>query len=456
MNEKKKALMLFRRDLRSEDNTALNCAMNECDEVIPCFIFDNYLLEKWADTMRVSFLMKCLEDLDSELKKKNSQVHTGFGDYLETLSKILEELEITHLYFNIDYTPYAQKRDEKIIELCKEKGIEVKTSHDLMLNAPEEVLKNDGMPYTIFTPYYKKAEQLEVKVPQTRNGNLAKKSFESFVSIEEIKKKYTKEHPKQALLGGRTEALELLEKAKNLKNYKEERDFPILDATTHLSAHFRFGTLSPREAYYFIKENISNSESLIRQLYWHDFFIQIAYHFPHVFTESFNKKYKHIEWNEDKELFKKWCEGKTGFPLVDAAMKELNETGYMHNRSRMLVASFLTKDLHINWIWGERYFAEKLLDFDPCVNNGSWQWAASTGCDAQPYFRIFNPWRQQVRFDPEANYIKRWLPELKDIKAELLHKLDESRPLTMPSSYPKPIVNHKVASKIAIELFKKS
>ena len=245
---------------------------------------------------------------------------------------------------------------------------------------------------------------------------------------------------------GRSGAMSILKRLGEYKNYGEERDLPELDATTHLSAHLKFGTCSVREAYYAIRKN------LIRQLYWRDFYTHIAWHFPHVFGHAFKRQYDELPWRNDRKAFNAWCRGRTGFPIVDAGMRQLNNSGFMHNRVRMITASFLIKDLHIDWRWGERYFATRLIDYDPCVNNGNWQWAASTGCDPQPWFRIFNPWRQQKKFDGNCAYIHRWVPELDNVPASRIHKVNEGGKIP---GYPAPIVDHAARVKITKKLYKK-
>jgi deoxyribodipyrimidine photo-lyase len=256
-----------------------------------------------------------------------------------------------------------------------------------------------------------------------------------------------------ALRGGRTEGLKRLRLIDGMTSYKADRDIPALGATTMLSAHHKFGTISIRETYWRAAEAFGVSCHLISELYWRDFFTHIAWHFPHVFKGAFRPEYNALEWNRSKKDFQRWCEGKTGFPIVDAGMRQMNETGYMHNRVRMIVASFLVKDLHINWQRGEKYFAQKLLDYDPAVNNGNWQWAASTGCDAQPYFRIFNPWLQQKKFDPDAEYIKRWVPELKNVSVKDIHQGYKPN-LFSDVKYPEPMVDHAAERQETLKRFK--
>jgi deoxyribodipyrimidine photo-lyase len=253
--------------------------------------------------------------------------------------------------------------------------------------------------------------------------------------------------------GGHEEAISLLRKIKTLENYHEIRNIPAINGTSKLSAHNKFGTLSIREVYSAIVHYFGQEHTLIKELYWRDFFTHIQFHFPHVLGHAFQKKFEHVKWSQNEKHFLSWCEGKTGFPIVDAGMRELNATGYMHNRVRMITACFLVKDLHIDWRWGEKYFAQKLVDYDPAVNNGNWQWAASTGCDAQPYFRIFNPWLQQKKFDPQCLYIKRWIPELVTVDVKTIHSLEKNRE-TIITNYPSPMINHDKERKITIQLYR--
>ena len=447
-----KTVMLFRRDLRLQDNTALLKALKNSDKVIPLFIFTPTQIKdnSYKGMHSFEFMINSLEELDKELKKLGSKLHIAYAEPTQVLSQI----NCDAVYFNKDYTPYSISRDEAINDIIK-----VYSYHDALLNPPQTVLKQDNTPYTIFTPYYNKAKQMPVKKPQyltsglinfiTQKLTIQKIPYET--TIDEIKKKYLKKNnPKLAVKGGRTEGLKLLNELQEnkLKQYDEQRDFPNIKGTSLLSAHNKFGTISIREIYH----NTQQNPSFTRQLYWRDFSTQIAFHFPKVFGNEFQKKFSFVKWDYDEDNFKKWCLGKTGFPIIDAGMRELNTTGYMHNRVRMIVASFLTKTLHIDWRWGEKYFAQKLVDYDPCINNASWQWAASTGCDAQPYFRIFNPWRQQIRFDPECEYIKKWVEELSNTSYQTIHNLEKQKPLTL-LNYPSPIVDYKKEKEETLKRF---
>jgi len=262
--------------------------------------------------------------------------------------------------------------------------------------------------------------------------------------------KHTNEHAH--VRGGTAQAKKIVRSIAHFKNYTTTRDIPAL-STTNLSAYLKFGCISIRQIYHAIEQTLGKHHPLIRQLYWRDFFTYLAYHSPFVFGHPYHKKYEKLPWSKNMSFFKAWCQGKTGFPIVDAGMRQLNTTGFMHNRVRMIVASFLVKDLHINWLWGEKYFAQQLIDYDPMINNGNWQWCASTGSDAQPYFRIFNPWIQQKKFDPQCIYIKRWIPELKDIEPKIIHNWFGSHNVEI-KQYPRPLIDHKIESALAKKMYK--
>ena len=448
------AIFLFRRDLRLYDNTGLIAALENHENVIPIYILDEYLLNNPNLSLNATqFIRESLHDLANQLFAHKGILIIFKGKPLQIIEKLLNnlELKVSSLIFNRDYTPYALRRDSKILELCKRYKVEVIQYSDLLLNEPESVLKSNGQPYTIFTPYYRNASQKVVKRPTAnKSTNYFTESIENDLSSF-IDKEINFHNNSIEIKGGREQALDILQNIQKFQNYSIDRDFPSIQGTTRLSAHLKFGTVSIREVYHVIKNE--SIKSLLRQLYWREFYIHIGYHFPHVFNNSFNQKYNNLDWSYDKKTFHSWCEGNTGFPIVDAGMRELNQTGYMHNRIRMIVASFLTKDLLIDWKWGEKYFAKKLIDFDISINNGNWQWAASTGTDAQPYFRIFNPWLQQKKFDKDCIYIKKYIPEITHLSPREIHNLDKKRPSNL-SNYPKPIVDHKKVRNTAIIMFK--
>jgi deoxyribodipyrimidine photo-lyase len=437
-----KTLFIFRRDLRLDDNLGLLYALEHSKSVIPCFIFTPEQIEKnpYRGDASLQFMLESLEDLDWQLSQKKAWLQIFYGKPEKIVERCIKELGVDAVVVNRDYTPYSMIRDALIQETCKKQKVFFHSEDDALLNPPENALKADGTPYTVFTPYFYKASQNKVAVPRrTKEENYLRTKI-SFAEDASLYRKILPKRRNQAR-GGRKEALSLL------KEVDENR-------SNHLSPHLKFTTISPREAHFYLSEKFSADSPLIRALYWRDFFSHIAFFFPKVFKGPFLKKFNHLEWNESRDVFKIWCEGKTGFPLVDASMRELNATGWMNNRNRMIVASVLVKDLHINWQWGERYFAQKLIDYDPAVNNGNWQWVAGTGCDSSPYFRVFNPWTQQKKFDPECLYIKKWVPELEDLPPKMIHNWFDKK-YWEESPYPPPLVDHDVEAKVAIKLYSK-
>jgi deoxyribodipyrimidine photo-lyase len=470
-----KSLFIFRRDIRLFDNTALNEAIKNSKKVIICFIFDNRQIQNndYFSKKAFSFLIDSLIEIDNELKKCGSKIHFFSGVSEEIIEKIINDLKINAIFLNKDYTPFSINRDYYIKKICNQKNILFNSYFDLLLNEPELIKTNEGKPYKVFTSFYKKASTFFINKPNYNLFNDLKISLDNILDykdktsikkcekfIENISKKLyhnkisfsddliidkmifnfnLQNIDKKIINSGRENVIILLNNLKKLSNYDFERNFPILDKTSHLSSHLKFGTISVREVYYTIFE-LLGSHPLIRQLYWRDFFTYIAYFFPKVFGSSFYEKYDNIKWDNDDKKFELWKKGITGFPIVDAGMRELNQTGYMHNRLRMITASFLVKNLHLDWRLGEKYFAEKLIDYDPCVNNGNWQWAASVGCDAVPYFRIFNPWLQQKKYDVNCLYIKKWIFELKNVSAKEIHNLYKFN--LEIKNYSKPIIKH--------------
>lgn len=448
------ALHVFRRDLRLQDNTALISALQSAKQVMPCFIFDPRQIEKndYKSDNCIQFMVNSLKELDERLKEKNSRLYYFYGIAEKVIQELLETYPIEALFINRDYTPFSLNRDKAIQQICQKKAVHFNCYSDALLHEPEQVSKNDQTPYTIFTPFFRKAQTLAVSAPKK---NVYDNYYYLPIPIADrtsVNNLSLKNNVNLWLKGGREEGRKLLRKIIDLKDYKNIRDFPSVNGTSHLSAHNKFGTLSIREVYATIVSGFGKHHGLIQELYWRDFFTHIGFHFPHVFGSAFHKQYNHISWSQNTKKFASWCNGETGFPIVDAGMRELNTTGYMHNRVRMIVASFLTKDLHIDWRQGEKYFAQKLVDYDPAVNNGNWQWAASTGCDAQPYFRIFNPWLQQQKFDHDCLYIKKWVPELVPLPAKVIHALGKGKANLM-THYPPPIVDHAIQSQKAKLLY---
>lgn len=449
MVEFNRSVFIFRRDLRLHDNTALISALSNSKEVIPLFILDSAQQNHdFFSSNAFEFMLNSLVDLKDKLKSKGSDLLVLQGDVISILKDLKESVGFDAIFINEDYTPFSKERDNKIKAFCSKHELGFVSHHDYLLNPPGAVLNKDGGMYKVFTAFYKASLKIDVSKPKSNKYSNYFCPLNSN-NIIDIKSVLLKSNPNLFVRGGRIEALALLNDLKNKKDYREFRDFVFIDATSKLSAHFKFGTISVREVYHFITANFFFAHPLSSQLYWRDFFTHILFFYPKVLGASFKEKYDKINWWGSDKNFKAWSEGNTGFPLIDAAMRQLNDTGWMHGRVRMLVASFLVKNLGIDWRRGERYFASKLVDFDPAVNNGNWQWCASTGCDAQPYFRIFNPLIQQQKFDVDCIYIKKWVPELRNFQARDIH-LFMSKPL---KNYPLPIVDYKESFKRAKEEF---
>ncbi|SHG48599.1 deoxyribodipyrimidine photo-lyase [Chryseobacterium oranimense] len=392
----------FRRDLRLEDNVGLYHALQSGLKVIPVFIFDTDILNRLQDKKdrRVDYIHQALQRIHKELKKHNSGLYVYHGTPMQVLKKIIQDFNVDKVFCNRDYEPQAIQRDREIADFLLKHHIQLKDFKDQVIFEKNDILKNDLSPYTVFTPYSKKWKE-NLKNIETLTTDLT--HFANYKGPSEI-------IPLKEIGFEKTE-LEFTEPELNrdiIDSYGKYRDFPAMDHTTHLGTALRFGTISIRKC---VQYAVKHNEVWLNELIWREFFMQILYHFPDVVHQCFKKKYENIAWRNNEKEFKAWCEGKTGYPIVDAGMRQLNETGFMHNRVRMVTASFLTKHLLIDWRWGEAYFAEKLLDYDLAANNGNWQWAAGCGCDAAPYFRIFNPYEQTKKFDKDSQYIRKWLPE---------------------------------------------
>lgn len=409
----------FRRDLRIEDNHGLYKAL-ENGITMPVFIFDTNILDVLTkDDARVNYIYNALKKIDSEFRKYNSCLRVFYGKPVEIFRELIKDEMPEAVYINSDYEPYAIARDMEIEQLARENNVDFHSFKDQVIFEKDEIVKSDGRPFQIFTPYKNKwlnAFSEIMHYPSELLLNNLHKSESRFPALHEM--------------GFLPSSIEVREyRFDGLDDYEKYRDYPAMDRTSYAALHLRFGTLSVRRA---ISSVMNINSTLLSEFIWREFFMQVLYHFPEVVNESFNPRFRGIEWLNDTDAFEKWKNGTTGFPLVDAGMRQLNETGYMHNRVRMVTAGFLTKHLLIDWRWGERYFAEKLLDYDLSANNGNWQWAAGTGCDAAPYFRVFNPISQQQKFDKDFEYIKKWIPELGS------------------SAYPDPMVDHKFARNRAI------
>ncbi|MFA9290162.1 MAG: deoxyribodipyrimidine photo-lyase [Solirubrobacteraceae bacterium] len=421
----------FRRDLRLEDNVGLYNALKQEKKVIPIFIFDKEIIDKLEkDDPRLFFISEQLIKINNKLKEFGSSLAIFYGTPKDVFLKFIEENEITAVYTNHDYEPYAIFRDNEINSVLIEKGIEFNTYKDQVIFEKNEVTKDDGLPYIVYTPYSKKwriklAEQSFVVSQSEKLLNNSATHNYPFFSCEEIGFKSSKIKVKNYLLSD--EIIDL---------YDDRRNFPCIEGTSSISPHLRFGTISIREV---VNRALkSKKETFLKELIWREFFMQILWHFPHTTHKSFKPKYDLIKWRNNEEEFELWCNGQTGYPLVDAGMRQLNTTGYMHNRVRMVVASFLCKHLLIDWRWGEAYFANKLLDYEQASNVGNWQWAAGSGVDAAPYFRIFNPSEQLKKFDSKAEYINEFVEDYKEL------------------TYSKPIVEHVFARERCLNEYKKA
>lgn len=426
------SIFWFRRDLRLGDNHGLYKALISGNKVLPIFIFDTNILKQFSDKkdIRVDFIIQALQTINKELREKvGSSIEFFYGNPLDIFTELISKYNIVSLYLNEDYEPYAIKRDKEIKEFLEEKNVEVYSFKDNVIFHKDDILKKDGKPYTIYTPYSKvwlsKFNEIDIETYPSEEhlNNILVHSPDNFdiTRLGFLKTDFLYSPP--------------IINEDIIQNYEETRDKPYLEnGITRLGVHLRSGTLSIRKLVQ-ISQNLS--EVYLKELIWREFFMQILYHFPYVEYSSFKTKYNRIRWENDEDLFQKWCEGKTGYPIVDAGMRELNTTGFMHNRVRMIAGSFLTKDLLIDWRWGELYFANKLLDYDLSANNGNWQWVAGCGCDSSPYFRIFNPITQQKKFDPQLIYVKKWVKEFGT------------------KDYPQPIIEHSFARNRTLERFKK-
>ena len=425
----KVSLFWFRRDLRLEDNKALNAALNSGNIVLPLFIFDQEILNKLeVNDARVAFIHQCLESINRKLTALRSGLSVYTGRPSDVFQKLLVEFDLEAVYTNADYEPYALKRDSEIANLLGKHNIPLKTFKDQVIFEPNEVLKGDGQPYLVYTPYMKswRAKLAETAITidsEFKGGNLIQRETFPWISLRELG------FEKSAITVQNADLSSSL-----IDNYQANRNTPSKSGTSRLGPHLRFGTVSIRKMIMLGLE--SKDDTFLKELVWREFFMQILFHFPHSSTQCFKPQYDRIEWRNNPEEFQKWCEGQTGYPLVDAGMRELNTTGFMHNRVRMLVGSFLCKHLLIDWRLGEAYFANKLLDYEMSSNVGNWQWVAGCGVDAAPYFRIFNPHTQIDKFDPKHQYIKKWVPELNEL------------------TYPLPMVDHKFARERCLNTYK--
>lgn len=425
-------LFWFRRDLRLEDNAGLYYALAGGTPVLPVFIFDEVILQKFEDhaDTRITFIYDEIKRLKDQLEKAGSSIIVKYGKPEIIFTELIDTWHPSIVFANHDYEPYARERDARIENLLKERNVNFRTYKDQVIFEKEEVVKDSGEPYTVFTPFSRKWKSifLETEVSLYPSGDLIGNFFKTaplpLLSLSSIGFSRTMvDIPPRVTDAG------------ILKDYHLTRDYPALYGTSRLGVHLRFGTISIRQL---VKTAAGTNEVFLNELIWREFYMMILWHFPRVADQSFKPQYDLVAWRNNEKEFAAWCNGETGFPIVDAGMRELNHTGYMHNRLRMITASFLAKHLLIDWRWGEAYFAKKLLDYELASNNGGWQWAAGTGCDAAPYFRVFNPDLQTAKFDPEKKYIRKWVPEIDS------------------EEYTGRIVNHSEARNYAISAYKKA
>jgi deoxyribodipyrimidine photo-lyase len=473
----------FRRDLRLQDNTALAAAAHDSDgAAIPLFILDERLLNpqgRFSSAARVQFLLESLRVLDDALRQRGSALVVRRGDPQHELLRIVQESGAQAVYWNRDYSPYAMARDTALVRIMEEASCVVKQFKDAMIAEPDELLTKQDTPYMVFTPYARKWQQRldeqGVEMADIPDLRLPAAQMPATLPIPELADLGLHTN-QQAIPGGEQHGWDCLQTFTDLRHrhtisgYDSERDILALPATSRLSAHLRLGTVSPRacvraalDVQQRHAEAATGVQSWLNELAWRDFYMQILSHFPHVLRGAFKQQYDALQWENDPALFAAWCEGRTGYPIVDAAMRQLNQEAWMHNRARMIVASFLTKDLLIDWRWGERYFMQQLVDGDPAANNGGWQWAAGTGTDAQPYFRIFNPTSQGQKFDPQGAYVRHYLPELANVPEKFIHEpwkmprqAQQRAGVQVGRDYPAPIVDHAVQRKRALVLYQET
>lgn len=449
-------LFIFRRDLRIIDNNGLNLLNEKCKNIYTIFIFTPEQVgssNKYKSDNSVQFMIESLEDLSRKINASGGHLYTFYGHNDKVVADCIKAFNINVVCFNLDYSPYARERDANIIKLCEKMKTYVMYDYDYYLHEPDSIMTGSGSSYLKFTPYYENALKKKVEHPagarklylKSSNTNIPNK-----ISLQETMNKFTKINPDILVHGGRDEAIKQMKiAAKNIKHYAKTRD-DLIKPTSQLSAFLKFGNLSIREVYYHFKSN----KPFIRQLYWRDFYGQILYHYPRVLGHSLQPKYNKIKWHHNERWFDAWKKGETGIPIVDASQRQLLHTGWTHNRGRMISSSILTKILLIDWKEGEKFYAQHLVDYDVANNNGGWQWSSGGGSDSNPYFRYFNPYTQSKNFDPKCEYIKTWIPELKDVPSEDIHNWDVAWEKHKDIKYPKPIIDYKEQREKSIKIYK--
>jgi deoxyribodipyrimidine photo-lyase len=451
-----KSLYIFRRDLRIKHNITYSQAQNRTSgKLYPCFFFTEEQVgtkNKFKSTNSIQFMIESLYDLSREIKKNTSGELAIFmvSNLVNSITSLVKKYDIDAIFLTEDYTPYARKFQNTLQQKCKTLDCDVIMCQDYNVVSPYEIKE-----YKKFTPYYNVHQTFGISLDNTRiKGNLHGK-IEGNQTLDTMWKKLVGDgNPLLHTSGGRTEGLKMLHKVKNQKNYGETRDI-LSENTSFLSAYLKFGCVGAKEAHVYMTKHLGREHPIVRQLVWRDFYSQLLYYNPQLLTKSVSlkEKYDNIKWKNSRKLFNAWKNGETGFPIVDAGMRQLNNTGYMHNRARLVCASFLIKNLHIDWRWGEKYFATQLVDYDPASNNGNWQWVSGSGADSAPYFRIFSPYAQQERFDPDATYIKRWIPELSDLDAKTIHNWSTEH--VHYTGYPGPIIDYAESRKITLDMYGK-
>jgi len=454
--DSQKSLFIFHRDFRIEDNNAFRKCYEESNEIVCIFIFtpEQTIDNPYFSPLSFEFLKESLCDLnDSLIQNLKIPLYLFQGTNIEVLNNIYKVYPFHSIYFNQDYTLYSQMRDNEIKQWNS--NVSVFSIEDYLLKPIGTFLKKDKTPYKVYTPFMKEVKKANIEKPfflffskkYKKNKKIdsisisLKNGFNEALNSLQIPKINKKTYNKKTHKGGRKNALEILNNISVFTKYQENRNL-LSYSTTHLSAYIKYGCVSIREVYYYIKDHLGIENTLIQQIIWREFYYYLGYYFPYVLEgKSLKEKYNLIPWENNKKKIHAWCTGTTGFPVVDACMRELNETGFMHNRGRLITSAVLIKILDVDWRIGEKYFAQHLIDYDPMVNNGNWQWASGSGADSQPYFRIFNPWNQAILYDPDCLYIKKWVKELKDVSIDDIHHWDTC--LTNLKNYPKPIVDYK-------------
>jgi deoxyribodipyrimidine photo-lyase len=450
-------LFIFRRDFRVIDNVGLNLSNSICKNIYPIFIFTPEQVtkaNKFKSENAIQFMIESLQDLSSQITKMGGYLMCFYGDNNSIVSNLIKKFNINVVCFNADYSPYAIQRELEIIQICNKMEIDVEYGDDYYLHSPGTILNSSGEPYQKFTPFYQTSIKKKVNSP----ASLRKIHFVTSTKHSHLQHSITLDNALHHFLskginpninahGGRHNAI-IKMRNNSIQHYSKTHN-ELSIPTSELSAYIKFGCVSIREVYKMFK----TKHDFIRQLFWRDFYANILYSFPHVLGSSMKSKYNKIHWHHNSNWFKKWCDGETGYPVVDAGMRQLLQTGYMHNRARLIVSSFLVKILLISWEEGEKYFAQHLIDYDPASNNGNWQWIAGTGADSQPYFRIFNPWEQAKKYDSNCEYIKKWIPELKDVSNKDILNWENTYSQYKTIKYPKPIVNYKIQKELALKMY---